>query len=106
MTNEKSSINVVFGKNVKLYRKKRKMTQDTLAERIGVSSKYISNIECGVSFPSSSIIFQISSELCIEPYRLFVPEEKAGINPYSNYVSKEALKKEIKEKIFNLIDEI
>lgn len=106
MTNEKNSITIIFGKNVKSYRKKKKMTQDTLGEKVGVSTKHISNIECGVSFPSSSIISQIASTLEIEPYMLFVPEEITGVEPYGNYVSKDAMKKELMEKLGRVIEEI
>ena len=47
MTNENSSIVAIFGSNVKTYRKRLKMTQEQLAEKMNVSIQMISNLERG-----------------------------------------------------------
>ena len=82
------------------------MTQETLGEKVGVSAKYIGNIECGVSFPSSRVIGHLSLVLDVPTYLLFVPEETISENPFDNYVSKEALKKELSKKFNKLLEEI
>ncbi|HEX3627110.1 MAG TPA: helix-turn-helix transcriptional regulator [Verrucomicrobiae bacterium] len=41
-----------FGKNVALLRRRRNLTQEKLAERIGTSPRYIQSIEAGEYFPS------------------------------------------------------
>ena len=84
----------------------KKLTQDELGEKVGVSTKYISNIECGISFPSSSVIGQLADTLEIPPYKLFVPEETTIETPYDSYVSKNALKKELLSKFKQVIEEI
>ena len=38
-----------IGKRISLTRRAKSMTQETLAERLGVSPKHISHIECGTS---------------------------------------------------------
>ena len=43
----KAEIDKHFGKILKAYRKKAKITQEELAEKLGISLKYISRIENG-----------------------------------------------------------
>lgn len=48
-----------FGLNIKIYRCKQKISQDTLAKQIGFSKSYISNVELGkhsISFVNATII--------------------------------------------------
>lgn len=42
-------IEKAIGKRIQEYRKKKKITQEQLAEKIGVSTGYISTIECGTN---------------------------------------------------------
>ncbi len=62
----------VFGKNLKFYRFQKKYTQAKLAEKIDVSTNYISRIEMG----KHSVDFEKIEELCkyldIEPFQLFL----------------------------------
>jgi DNA-binding XRE family transcriptional regulator len=41
-----------FGKNVALLRRRRRLTQEKLAEKAGTSPRYIQSIEAGEYFPS------------------------------------------------------
>jgi len=43
---------VRFGKNVALLRARRSLTQEILAEKVGLSARYIQSIEAGEYFPS------------------------------------------------------
>lgn len=106
MTNAKNSISIIFGRNVKHYRKKIKLTQEKLGENVGLTGKYISNIERGVSFPSSSVIERIASVLEVPFYFLFIPEETGEDSPFSSYVSKDAYKSEICGKFKAFIDQL
>lgn len=106
MTNEKNSISIIFGQNVRHYRKRIKLTQEKLGEKVDVSGKYISNIERGVSFPSASVIERLAGVLGVKFYFLFVPEETEGEGPLSNYVAKDAFKGEIYSKFRNFIEEL
>lgn len=60
------SKNVIYekvGKRVKEVRKKSGLTQEDLAEKIGVSTTYISSIERGLSFPRGEVLVGILNAL-------------------------------------------
>lgn len=66
------NIRHVFGKNVKYYRFQAKYTQATLAEKIDISTTYLSELERGMH----SLDFDKMEKLCkclnIEPFQLFL----------------------------------
>lgn len=68
---EKVSISVLFGQNVKKYRKQAGFTQEQLSEKLGVSQKHLSIIETGAQFASASLIGRISEVLKVSPADLF-----------------------------------
>ncbi len=68
---EKVSISVLFGQNVKKYRKQAGLTQEQLSEKLGVSQKHLSIIETGTQFASASLIGRISEVLKVSPADLF-----------------------------------
>ena len=68
---QKESIQCLFGRNVKLYRKRAGLTQEQLSERLGVSQKHLSIIETGTQFASAGLIGRISEELRVSPGDLF-----------------------------------
>lgn len=53
----------VMGKNISLTRNKNLLTQEQLAEKIDVSTVFISQIETAVRKPSLETIFKISNAL-------------------------------------------
>ena len=106
MTNENSSIVAIFGKNVKTYRKQRNMTQEQLAEKCGITVKYISNIECSISFPSAPVIAAVAKALGVPEYRLFVPEDVRHDNCDDTYISKTVLRREIDKLVKSLLNEL
>lgn len=58
--------------NIKKYRKG-KFTQEQLAEKIGVSTQNINDIEGKRRWPRESTLVKIADALEIEVYQLFVP---------------------------------
>ena len=60
------------GKRIKVVRQGNGLTQDQLAEQLGLSSKYISGIERGVENPTMDILLRVAKVLNIEPYNLFL----------------------------------
>lgn len=64
-----------FVKNLKYYRKRKGISQQTLAELCDVSSGTIGNIESKVTKPSFDLIIQIAEKLEITPDKLFTMEE-------------------------------
>ena len=60
------------GKRIKLVRQGKGLTQDQFAERVGLSSKYISGIERGVENPTMDNLIRLAKVLGVEPYDLFL----------------------------------
>lgn len=59
-------IKVLFGMRMKELRKNRDLSQEELAERADMSSKYISRIEMGQSFPSIETLAKLAGALNVE----------------------------------------
>ena len=60
------------GKRIKIVRHRSGLTQDQLAEQVGLSPKYISGIERGVENPTMDILIRLAKMLEVEPYDLFL----------------------------------
>lgn len=82
------------------------MTQEQLAEKSGVTVKYISDIECSISFPSASVISAIAKALGIPEYKLFVPEDIKHETYDDTYISKSVLRREVDKLVKNLMNEL
>ena len=61
----------LLGANVHYYRRKRKLTQEQLAERVGIEPNHISNIELAKTGASLDVVFRISDALEIPVHKLF-----------------------------------
>ena len=66
-----------LSQNIKKYRKG-KFTQEQLAEKIGVSTQNINDIEGKRRWPRESTLIKIADALGIEVYQLFVSQQ---LNP-------------------------
>ncbi|MBV7276057.1 helix-turn-helix transcriptional regulator [Clostridiaceae bacterium UIB06] len=75
-----------FGKRIKKHRLNKKLTQEQLAELIGLSSVYISHIEVGSTKPSLETVLKICNALEITPDAILID---------SVYSSKEYLQDDI-----------
>lgn len=82
----------LLGLRVKEFRKQKKLTQEKLAEIIGVDNGYISKLEVGQNFPSITTLEKIADVLDVELYELF---------RYTNYKSKN-----FKEEINKIYDKL
>lgn len=71
MDNKEKIIRKSIGKKIKLARSQTTYTQEQLAEKLSLSSKYISQLERGVSFGSASTIVNICKALNISSDFLF-----------------------------------
>lgn len=67
-----------LSQNIKKYRKG-KYTQEQLAEKIGVSSQNINDIEGKRRWPRESTLIKIADALEIELYQLFIPNDLSNI---------------------------
>lgn len=71
-----------LGSTARLVRERLGMTQRVAAERLGVSQVHLSNVERGVSPPSSSLISRFSEVFGVDVYVLSYcsAPEKAGMS--------------------------
>ncbi len=61
----------MLGLNVSYYRRMRKLTQEQLAEMVGVDRTHISNVEIARTGASLDVIFQIADALGVPANKLF-----------------------------------
>ncbi|MCQ2249297.1 MAG: helix-turn-helix transcriptional regulator [Treponema sp.] len=64
-------IRKIFIQNLKYYRKQAGLTQEKLAEIIGMSTAYIGDMEARERFPSAETIDKIADALKVKPEILF-----------------------------------
>ena len=65
-------IKKLLGRRIKEIRTKRKLTQEKLAEMIGVGERNLSKIECGNNFITAETLSKVINALSIEPQELFI----------------------------------
>lgn len=63
-------VKILLGKRIKELRKERNLSQQELAEIINIDQRNLSNIECGLSFPSKFLV-DIANALKISLPELF-----------------------------------
>lgn len=61
----------LLGLNISYYRRKKGLTQEQLAERVGIEPNHISNIELAKTGASLDVLFQIADVLEIPVHKLF-----------------------------------
>ena len=67
----KNDIDKIFGKILKTYRLKKGYTQEVMAEKLGISLKYISRIENGYSGIKTRTLINYMNILGITPNTIF-----------------------------------
>ncbi len=65
-----------LGKNVATLRARRDLTQEKLAEKTGVSARYIQNVEAGDNFPSLPTLARLRAVFRCDWNELFAGCEK------------------------------
>ncbi len=61
-----------LGQKIQKLRKERKITQEKLAEIVGIDPKNISRIELGINYPTAENLCGIAKALGVDVYELFV----------------------------------
>ena len=64
-------VKIVFGNNVRRYRKQKQLSQEQLSEMIDITQKHLSSIESGSAFVSAEVLQSLSSILDVPVYLLF-----------------------------------
>jgi transcriptional regulator with XRE-family HTH domain len=70
-----NEIQTILIRNLKKLRGEAGLTQAALAEKCGLSSYYVTEIETGRRFPSVDTLEKLCQVLKVRPYRLFFSEE-------------------------------
>ena len=65
----------ILGKNIKYYRIQKKISQDVLAEKVDLSTRYISDIENGKGNIKISKLVKLADYFKLEPYSLLVKQD-------------------------------
>ncbi|GBU27872.1 hypothetical protein R84B8_01415 [Treponema sp. R8-4-B8] len=73
MTEQK--LRAILSVNLKRYRNYRKLSQAELAEKLGISIPFLSDVENSRKWVSPATLVKFADVLGIEPYELFKPEE-------------------------------
>jgi transcriptional regulator with XRE-family HTH domain len=91
----KSDIDKIFGKILRKFRKKSGLTQEQLAEQLGISLKYISRIENGNNGIKTQTLIRYMNLLGIQPNTI-----------YKDFITNSALKEDVElcEKVNSLSD--
>lgn len=83
----------LLGLRIKEFRENRKLTQDKLAEMVGIDPKHLSRIENGRNYPSLETLEKILDNLDVTYEEIF---------NFKHLVSKEELIRKINSKLNNL----
>ena len=100
-------IRQTFNQNLKYYRKQAGLTQEKLAEKIGMSTAYIGDMEARERFPSPETIDKIANALEIPVSNLF--NERGCPQNVQETFSKvygKSLKQELTSRLLTAIDEV
>ena len=62
---DKEALQQLVGSNLRKYRTQNHMTQEDLAERVGISTSYCANLECGNKGMSLSVLRSVTDALHI-----------------------------------------
>jgi len=65
-----------LAKKIRQYRKEAGLTQEIMAEKLGLSSKYIRFIENGRRRPSLKVVYKIAKILGVDTCKLFCPDNR------------------------------
>ncbi|MDR1929794.1 MAG: helix-turn-helix domain-containing protein [Treponema sp.] len=74
------NMKVSFGKNLKFYRRERRLSQEQLSEKADISIKHLSAIERGLTFVSAELLEKLSESLEVPAFYFFVGEQELFYN--------------------------
>jgi transcriptional regulator with XRE-family HTH domain len=64
----------IFGKNLKYYRKEKKLSQEQLSENVDITVKHLSEIERGIVFASAGLMEKLAKNLDIPIFAFFLTD--------------------------------
>lgn len=96
-------IKKLFGKKVKEKRLALSLTQEALAEKIGISAKSLSQIELGNNFVSAENLEAICAALSVTPRNLFDFQNDEDVDKYQFINEKLKNNQNLVAKIYEII---
>jgi transcriptional regulator with XRE-family HTH domain len=78
MADKALAIRKMVATNIKRFREMEGLTQENLAEKAGISTPMMCDIEGCRTWISDKTLARLSTALKIETYRLFIPDEISG----------------------------
>lgn len=78
---EEKELRAVFAENIKKFRNKRGWNQMFLAEKLDISSNFLSEIETGKGWVSPLTLVKLAKALEIDVFELFIPQNHQSVNP-------------------------
>ena len=97
------NIKELLGKNIKEKRLSQHLTQEQLAEKIGISPKSLSQIELGNNFISADNLDQICSALNVQAKNLFDFEDENSKEKIEYVINKLKHNSSLLNKIYKII---
>ena len=64
-------LKAALGKNIKFFRFRKQLSQANLAEKVGISVTFLSNIERGNNFPLAGTLCGLAKALDVQVWELF-----------------------------------
>ncbi|MCL2809188.1 MAG: helix-turn-helix domain-containing protein [Treponema sp.] len=88
------SIKVIFGANIRFFRKKQGLSQEQLAEKLGITTKHLSTIETGANFVSADLLEKFIQQFLVSPSALFysideVPNDESFFSKIDQLIDNE-----------------
>ncbi|RYG90157.1 MAG: XRE family transcriptional regulator [Alphaproteobacteria bacterium] len=72
---ELQALQALLGTNVRLARRAVGLTQEDLADLIGVAQDYVSKLESGQKNPELATLHRLSTALKVKPHELILPHD-------------------------------
>lgn len=98
------NVKKIFGKKIKEKRIALNLTQESLAEKIGISPKSLSQIELGNNFVSAENLEAICVALNVLPSNLFDFSQQNDDEKFEYITKKIKQNKNLAEKIYKIIE--
>lgn len=83
-----NNLKLLIGKKIRKLRKSKNLTQEKLAELLGIGTPNISYIENGKFAPSIETLEKLANIFEIEPYEIYMCSAEKNIEEIKDYVFK------------------
>ena len=96
----------IFGSNIHTYRKNKNLSQEQLAEKLGISIKHLSTLETGKVFASAELIEKIAENLEVSVSALFYSSEEKSFDDSDYWRIEKIIEEESSRAVYLIKDRI